>query len=92
MEVWIEIVVMGDIRYIDRVTSLVEVWIEMVNSFLYSSSIDVTSLVEVWIEIYRPRCNITGILSLPLWKCGLKSSAIVTMSRALCHFPCGSVD
>ena len=55
------------------VTSLVEVWIEIVYSSLGGGKKNVTSLVEVWIEMVIDTDLELGDMSLPLWKCGLKS-------------------
>ena len=74
------------------VTSLVEVWIEMLPRIPCRSFSDVTSLVEVWIEIMLTESREHIDLSLPLWKCGLKSKKTIRTGPSICHFPCGSVD
>ena len=75
-----------------EVTSLVEVWIEISDAFMIMAKYSVTSLVEVWIEIEScirlPGTN----SSLPLWKCGLKCVNEYDQTKAMGHFPCGSVD
>ena len=55
------------------VTSLVEVWIEITLYPNAPATGAVTSLVEVWIEILTTLIAANSVMSLPLWKCGLKS-------------------
>ena len=50
-------------------------------------NIAVTSLAEVWIEIYFPVLWKHWSLSLPLRKCGLKSSYEVMTSSVLSSLP-----
>ena len=74
-EVWIEIEDEA-LEELERiVTSLAEVWIEIALVITSSIFLTVTSLAEVWIEIVKAGPISFGSASLPLRKCGLKSSS-----------------
>ncbi len=64
--------------------------------FLYRQSISIVYeskfkyIYRYFIKIDRCFCGI--LLSLPLWKCGLKLIVFFGNQTDLRHFPCGSVD
>ena len=76
----------------ESVTSLAEVWIEMSMEGGEVGYTNVTSLAEVWIEIRDVCVKSIFCMSLPLRKCGLKSSEERKPENTIRHFPCGSVD
>ena len=71
---WIEIKSLTELICFSFVTSLAEVWIEICFSVYSGIVLTVTSLAEVWIEISIYQLSLNSRLSLPLRKCGLKSS------------------
>ena len=72
MEVRIEIVITLPEVPEKNVTSLVEVRIEIAATQAFSTVVLVTSLVEVRIEMAWFFHSSAWLMSLPLWKCGLK--------------------